>query len=241
MAAAAHDEETKLKGLLEDKKFFKSCPAVSVDPLMWHVLADSPSEWKVVWNQLRVQQAACTLFITNVLFENDEQSYATLATIDVTIECPNSPSVVVRFEKLFKLNLDGGKQASVKELLILMQNLSDAQTFWQWVHKHSKPKQIKFGVIDSSIPAIGLIANVTSKGDLLTFVVTRHRNMLGAQQPRKLQVKTASSRASPDGKHVLVQSGPNTWSVFEVQPTVNKFSVPQMDLEELQRILALQA
>lgn len=234
------DIEAQLQALLSKKEYFKSCPPAHVDPLYWYDVQDDTARWKVVRNQLRTGQYVPT--ITNVTFTNDEASYASLATVEVSLDLANNPTIVIKFVELFKMYLSGDERtAALNDLFQLMNSLSSVTSLLKFAsEKGKKMGKVKFGSIDASIPLVGLISNVTTKGETLTFVVQRHRNNVGVQQPRKLTVRAAASRMSPDGKHVVVKSDENTWSVFEVQPSMNKFNLAQIDLDELKRILALQ-
>lgn len=221
---------------------FKSNCATKVDPFFWLDVKEQPLDWKQVMAVIK-QSGTPNAKISNVTFENDEASLATLATVDVVLEVANAQCIVVRFVKAFKLYLSDvvKRTASIDELSTLMTALGSIREFSLFVNMRADKKgRVMFAAMDANGGNIGVISNVAAKGKSVTFVVTKHPNMMGGPQVRRLAVKADASRVSPDGRHLVVQTGPQSWSVFEVQPALQKFELSQVDIQELQRILELQ-
>jgi len=236
------DEQKELTALLNNANNFNVDCKTRVDPFFWFDAKENAPEWKQVMSHLK-HPATPTFKIARVQFENDEASLATLATVDVVIELVDTQSFIVRFVKVFKLHLspEDKRLQSLKELHTLFQSLTSLRQFAQFVNVRADKKgKVMFAAMDSSVGGVGVISNVAAKGKTVTFIVTKHQNLMGGPQVKRMAVKADVSRVTPDGKHLVVQTGPQSWSVFEAQPALQKFELSQVDIEELQRILDLQ-
>lgn len=222
--------------MLHKKELFKTCPPVKRNPLMEGDACNEKTDWAIRGKYLKTHEYDCK--ISDVTFVNDEDNFASYATVDVMCEKAGSPTYVVRFKKLFQMKLQTAeKDAEMQKLLDLMNSLEDIGTFVKFAEKKAtSPDKVKWCAVNSSAPAIPVISSVQAAGKNLTFVVTRSRD-LASNETKRIVVESNKVRVSPNSQHVVIQTGPQAYSVFEMQPDISKFRLSPVDLEQLQSII----
>ena len=226
----------ELSKMLHKKELFKTCPPVKRNPLMEGDACNEKTDWAIRGKYLKTHEYDCK--ISDVTFVNDEDNFASYATVDVMCEKAGSPTYVVRFKKLFQMKLQTvEKDTEMQKLLDLMNSLEDIGTFVKFAEKKAtSPDKVKWCAVNAGAPAIPVISSVQAAGKNLTFVVTRSRD-LASNETKRIVVESNKVRVSPNSQHVVIQTGPQAYSVFEMQPDISKFRLSPVDLEQLQSII----
>ena len=226
----------ELSEKLRKKHLFKTCPPVKRNPLMEGDACTDKGDWAMRGKYLKTNDYDCV--ISDVTFENDEDNFASKGTVDVMCEKAGLPTYVVRFKRLFQMKLqDKEKDAEMQKLLDLMDKLENISQFVKFVETTAKtPDKVKWCAVNAGAPAIPVISSVQAAGQKLTFVVTRSRD-LASNETKRIVVESSKVRTSPNSQHIVIQTGPQAYSVFEIQPDMSKFKLSPVDLEQLQSII----
>jgi hypothetical protein len=226
----------ELSAKLHKKQLFKTCPPVKRNPLMEGDACNDKGDWAMRGKYLKQNDYDCV--ISDVTFENDEDNFASKGTVDVMCEKAGLPTYVVRFKKLFQMKLQTAeKDAEMQKLLDLMDRLENISQFVKFVETTAKtPDKVKWCAVNAGAPAIPVISSVQAAGQKLTFVVTRSRD-LASNETKRIVVESSKVRTSPNSQHIVIQTGPQAYSVFEIQPDMSKFKLSPVDLEQLQSII----